>query len=177
MQRSSGPSALEAQTEIPNLIMKHLSPPLPPSPAHPVPHLTLSITASPWQAARREEQTGEFNNCSVNARDAIRIQRGSKYKYKQTRYILLKDAGSPHPPPFPRAANESAQQRDESALMGRLGLDSQAWPASPRRALYWKLEQRLGGEGRRGGETRLGRHNQNPSGPSGKQREGCLVSQ
>lgn len=176
MQRSSRPSALEAQTEIPNLIMKHLSPPHPllrsSSPTSNIIHHRVSVAGS-----EKGRADGEFNNCSVNARDAIRIQRGSKYKYKQTRYILLKDAGSPQPPPFLRAANESAQQRDESALMGRLGLDSQAWPASPRRALYWKLEQRLGGEGRRGGETHLGRHNQNPSGPSGKQREGCLVSQ
>lgn len=35
---------------------------------------------------------GEINNnCSVEAQGAIRIQHGSKYKYKQTIFILLKD--------------------------------------------------------------------------------------
>jgi hypothetical protein len=58
-----------------------------------------------WQPESKE-QTGEINNnCGVTVRDAIRIQHGSKYKYKQTIFILLKDSSIP-PPPTPAFPKE-----------------------------------------------------------------------
>ena len=123
---SSRASALEAHTQIRiserNICLSLLS--LPPSNYHiehdPSSHLCGS-------KIRRAD--GEINNnCGVGAPDAIRIQRGSKYKHKQTIFILLKDR-SILPPPQPRAG--WAQEGDESALTWGPSFASSARPAQP----------------------------------------------
>lgn len=69
-------------------------------PTHPITTSNI-IHHLVFVAARIEEQTGEINNnCGVTVRDAIRIQHGSKYKYKQTIFILRKHR-SILPPSFP----------------------------------------------------------------------------
>lgn len=69
-------------------------------PTHPITTSNI-IHHLVFVAARIEEQTGEINNnCGVTVRDAIRIQHGSKHKYKQTIFILLKHR-SILPPSFP----------------------------------------------------------------------------
>lgn len=66
-------------------------------PTHPITASNI-IHHLVFVAARIKEQTGEINNnCGVKAQDAIRIQRRSKYKHKQTIFIL-KDCLIPSPP-------------------------------------------------------------------------------
>lgn len=85
-------SALEARTEMQKSHNEtSVSPLLSLPPTHPITTSNV-IHHLVFVAVRTEEQTGEINNnCGVTVWDAIRIQHGSKYKYKQTVFILLKD--------------------------------------------------------------------------------------